>query len=51
MTDFQEIWSYLSREPLLWLTATLIAYVIGDGLFRTACHQAMPCSIKPAAKV
>lgn len=36
MTDFQEIWSYLSREPLLWLTATLIAYVIGDGLFRAS---------------
>lgn len=27
-----EIWSYLSREPLLWLTATLIAYLCGDWL-------------------
>ncbi len=34
MTDFAEIWSYLSREPLLWLTATLLAYLAGDGLFR-----------------
>lgn len=36
MTDFQEIWSYLSREPLLWLTSTLVAYAIGDGLFRAS---------------
>lgn len=34
MTDLPAIWSYLSREPLLWLTATLIAYVIGDAAFR-----------------
>ncbi|MCD1627513.1 MAG: LrgB family protein [Paracoccaceae bacterium] len=33
---FPEIWSYLSREPLLWLTATLFAYLIGDGLSRRA---------------
>ncbi|MGA0542006.1 LrgB family protein [Neotabrizicola sp. VNH66] len=33
MTD---IWSYLSREPLLWLTATLAAYLIGLALFRAA---------------
>ncbi|MFZ1471259.1 MAG: LrgB family protein [Paracoccaceae bacterium] len=36
MTDFAEIWSYLSRGPLLWLTATLIAYAIGDACFRAA---------------
>ena len=36
MTDFQEIWSYLSHEPLLWLTSTLVAYAIGDGLFRAS---------------
>ena len=33
------IWSYLAREPLLWLTATLVAYVIGDALFRAAGRQ------------
>ena len=27
-----EIWVYLAETPLLWLTATLIAYVIGDAL-------------------
>ena len=36
MTDFTEIWTYLSRGPLLWLTATLIAYAVGDALFRAA---------------
>lgn len=34
MTDLPDIWSYLSSEPLLWLTATLLAYLIGDGLAR-----------------
>lgn len=34
MTDFADIWSYLSQGPLLWLTATLGAYAIGDALFR-----------------
>ena len=36
MTDFAEIWSYLSQGPLLWLTATLIAYALGDACFRLA---------------
>ncbi len=36
MTNPRLIWSYLSQEPLLWLTATLVAYWIGDMLFRAA---------------
>lgn len=36
MTDFADIWSYLSESPLLWLTATLVAYAIGDACFRAA---------------
>lgn len=36
MTDFAEIWSYLSQGPLLWLTATLAAYALGDACFRAA---------------
>ena len=28
------IWSYLSQEPLLWLTATLLAYWAGDAIYR-----------------
>lgn len=34
MTDFTEIWSYLSQGPLLWLTATLAAYAAGDAVSR-----------------
>lgn len=36
MTEFTEVWSYLSREPLLWLTATLLAYSVGDAAFRAS---------------
>ena len=36
MTEFIDIWTYLSSEPLLWLTATLAAYAMGDALFRAS---------------
>ncbi|MBD3679880.1 MAG: LrgB family protein [Rhodobacteraceae bacterium] len=36
MPEFAEIWTYLSQEPLLWLTATLVAYAIGDAAFRAS---------------
>ncbi|WP_415184209.1 LrgB family protein [Phaeovulum sp.] len=36
MSDPALIWSYLSREPLLWLTATLLAYWAGDAAFRAS---------------
>jgi predicted murein hydrolase (TIGR00659 family) len=36
MTALPEIWSYLARDPLLWLTATMAAYVVGDAAFRAA---------------
>ena len=36
MTDVAEIWSYLSQGPLLWLTATLLAYALADAIFRAA---------------
>jgi predicted murein hydrolase (TIGR00659 family) len=36
MTGFADIWSYLAQGPLLWLTATLVAYGIGDAAFRAA---------------
>lgn len=39
MTDPALIWSYLAQGPLLWLTATLAAYVIGDACFRAARRQ------------
>lgn len=31
-----EIWSYLSRDPLLWLAATLVAYLVGMAVFQAA---------------
>jgi predicted murein hydrolase (TIGR00659 family) len=34
MTDLPDIWSYLREGPLLWLTATLVAYLAGDAAFR-----------------
>ncbi|MBZ4023635.1 hypothetical protein CKO11_14365 [Rhodobacter sp. TJ_12] len=34
MTDAGLIWSYLTSQPLLWLTATLIAYWAGDRIFQ-----------------
>lgn len=36
MRDFPDIWSYLANGPLLWLTATLFAYGIGDAAFRAS---------------
>lgn len=41
MTDVAQIWSYLSQGPLLWLTATLAAYGIGDACFRAANRAPM----------
>ncbi len=36
MRDLPEIWAYLAQQPLLWLTATLIAYSIGDAFYSFA---------------
>ena len=36
MNSLPEIWTYLAQEPLLWLTVTLIAYAVGDALFKAA---------------
>lgn len=36
MSDPALIWSYLAQGPLLWLTATLVAYLLGDAVFRAA---------------
>jgi predicted murein hydrolase (TIGR00659 family) len=36
MTELSAIWTYLAEEPLLWLTATLIAYSLGDAAFRAS---------------
>lgn len=34
MSDILDIWSYLAEGQLIWLFATLVAYFIGDWLFR-----------------
>lgn len=39
MTNAALIWSYLAQEPLLWLTATLVAYWLGDRVFRLTRRQ------------
>jgi predicted murein hydrolase (TIGR00659 family) len=39
MNDPALIWSYLSQGPLLWLTATLVAYLAGDALSRASGRQ------------
>lgn len=36
MRDVAEIWTYLAQSPLLWLSATLAAYWIGDSAFRAS---------------
>ena len=36
MTPVTEIWVYLSDSPLWWLTATVLAYVVGDWAFRAS---------------
>lgn len=39
MTEFLDIWSYLSTSPLLWLTLTLFAYLIGLAGFHLSGHR------------
>ncbi|RXV63892.1 hypothetical protein C6W92_08500 [Roseovarius sp. A46] len=34
MTDVANLWSYLSTSPLLWLTATVLAYLAADAVAR-----------------
>lgn len=41
MNNAAQIWSYLSQEPLLWLCATLIAYSIGDLVFRKSGRRSV----------
>ena len=36
MSGVQQLWVYLAATPLLWLTLTLVAYQIGNWLFRRA---------------
>jgi predicted murein hydrolase (TIGR00659 family) len=38
MTDVAELWSYLSTTPLIWLTTTILAYLLADGVARRLGH-------------
>lgn len=39
MNEILNIWSYLSEGPLLWLTVTLFAYLIGLGCFNLSGNK------------
>ena len=41
MPDFADIWSYLAQGPLVWLTVTLLAYLVGDALAARAGRAAL----------
>ncbi|MGA9412658.1 MAG: LrgB family protein, partial [Roseobacter sp.] len=32
MTDVASLWSYLATTPLIWLTTTILAYLVADGV-------------------
>ena len=34
MTNVASLWSYLAATPLIWLTTTILAYLVADGLAR-----------------
>ena len=34
MTNVANLWSYLAATPLIWLTTTILAYLVADGLAR-----------------
>lgn len=38
MTDVAELWSYLATTPLIWLTTTIIAYLVADSVARRLGH-------------
>ncbi len=39
MREFSEIWSYLAQGPLVWLTLTLLAYVLADLIAEKAARR------------
>lgn len=41
MRDVAQIWSYLSTEPLLWLTCTIVVYLAADGIARRLGRRAL----------
>lgn len=49
MTDLTDIWVYLAASPLLWLTATLVAYALADQLSRRLGRHALANPVVIAA--
>ncbi|MBK8183366.1 MAG: LrgB family protein [Candidatus Competibacteraceae bacterium] len=41
MNKLTDIWVYLATSPLLWLTITLLAYRVGQGLFKKSGGRAL----------
>jgi len=39
MPEMFKLWVYLSTTPLLWLTATLVAYVVADRISLCCCNR------------
>lgn len=48
-SDLFNIWVYLSTAPLLWLTLTLVAYGIGDAVWRTLGRNVLANPVVVAA--
>lgn len=51
MTDFADIWTYLSRGPLLWLTATLASYAAAEALYRRLGRHPLANPVPPTVAV
>ena len=48
MTGFAEIWAYLSEGPLVWLTATLVAFALADALSAATGRHPLANPVPPA---
>ena len=51
VADFLDLWVFLEATPLLWLTVTVIAYAVGDGLSRAARRHPLVNPVVLAAGV
>ena len=49
MTNFVDLWVYLSGSPLLWLTTTLIAYLAADTISASPLCNRCICRLSPEA--
>lgn len=40
-SDLLHLWVYLAASPLLWLTVTIVVYVVGESLYQALGHNAL----------